>query len=95
MCLSANASESSPFAFVVFVSVVGLRSKFSTMLKKEATRRCSLKGKEPFLASAVLSGELMLLHPAWGESVNHTVSLSRLRVGPHFRTLGAPSRCSR
>lgn len=84
--------ESSPFALLVFVSVVGLRSKFSTTSKKEATRRYSLKGEGLFLASTVLSEELMLLHPAWGESVSCTVNLSKPRVGQQFRTLGAPSR---
>ena len=40
------------FPLVVFPLAVGLRSRFSTLLKKEDIRKCSLKGKRNFDATS-------------------------------------------
>lgn len=45
-----------PFPLAVFILVVGLRSRFSTMLKKEDIRKCSLKGKRNFHATSDMGG---------------------------------------
>ena len=50
---------SPPFPPAVFVVVVGLRSRFSTMLKKADIRKCSLKGKRNVSAASDLRGVVL------------------------------------
>lgn len=69
---------------VVFLSVVGLRSKFLITLKKAATRRCSLKGKR--MKSHSLGVAYMSLPSLGGVTRNCTVNLGETE---HFRTPGS------
>lgn len=64
LCLNEHVLVSFPcpfLSFVAFALVVGLRSRFSTTLRKEDTRKYSLKGKQGFSAGSMCcrNGSLM------------------------------------